>query len=272
MIGNQVLTRGNRGIFLLALFFGLVFAILTYVFFSNVADDGGGQISGLTKPVVVAAQNVPAGTRITADMVEVKFIPEGLVLSNIFSDTEAVVGQVSAVPLTAGEQIVAGRVSASGIDLAQFGDNPPLAVVIPEGMRGVSIQVSEVAASGGLIQPGDYVDVLIGFLPVVPETAAATTSVTQGAACYVLQDVQVLAISQDVTRPSQGETSGAATSPLAGSNPNPAAASATLAVTPVQAWQVTAAHENTSQLWLSLRPFGERGSVTGLPQCTLQGS
>ncbi|MFQ6019466.1 MAG: Flp pilus assembly protein CpaB [Dehalococcoidia bacterium] len=253
---------------LLALLFGLVFAVLTYVFFSNVGGDDGGQITGPAQKVVVAKQDIAAGSRITAEMVQIKPLSKSVLLPNVFTKTEDAVGQVTTVPLVAGEQVISTRVSASGVDLTQFAEDPPLSVVISEGLRGVSIKVSEVAASGGLILPGDYVDVLMGFQPTSPEGAA-----TSAAACYVLQDVQVLAISQDVTQPAQatGAGSGGA-SPLAGSDPNPGAASTTLAVTPVQAYKLTAAQDNVDQLWLSLRPFGDRGSVKGLPACKLQGS
>jgi pilus assembly protein CpaB len=253
-------------VLLLALTLGLISAVLIYVYLSNAAGDGGGsQTSGPTQPVVVAAGDIPVGSRITADMVEVKLIPKTLLLSGVFADTESVVGQVTSVAMSDGEQILSTRLSTSGVDLSQFGDKPPLSVVIPDGMRGVSIEVSEVAASGGLVRPGDYVDVLMAFTPILP--AGDPINAVPVAACYVLQDVQVLAVSQDVTRVSQGESSGGAS--LSGSNPNPSASSATLAVTPGQAWQLTAAQDHASQLWLSLRPFGDRGEVAGLPQCTL---
>ena len=63
------------------------------------------------------------------------------------------------------------------------------------------------------------------------------------------------------------------TKPASGAE-NPGAATATLAVTPEQA-AVLAAGQRTlnganveQHLWVSLRPFGDHGTNSGLPSCT----
>lgn len=275
MIKSQALPKGNKAILALALFFGLLSALLVYVYLSRAgSDNGGGQPTGATQMVVVAAQDIAAGTKITPEMIKLQAIPASLVLPNGFDNADAVVGQVTAVSLTTGEQILASRISGSSVDIAQFGDEPPLSLLVPAGMRGFSIHTSEVGAAGGLIRPGDYVDVIMSGEPPVrdesSESSIAIPNISLGVACYVVQDVQVLAISQAVTQSSAGVQP-----PLAGSEANPEATSATLAVTPQQAWLLAAAqrtvNENTvnTQLWLSLRPFGERGEAAGLPQCTV---
>jgi len=283
MIKNQALTKaltGNRAFLGLALLFGLIFAVLVYVYLNQVGEDDGvgGQISGETRSVVVANQDIPAGIRLAPEMVRLEAIPSSLVLSNVFDTVEGTVGQVTTLPLVAGEQVLSSRISSSGVDLTQFGDDLPVSLVIPAGMRAFSVRTSEVSAVGGLVRPGDYVDVILsGELPI----GSAETPDTVGAACYIVQDVQVLAVSQAVTNPT-GATSSAAPSGEEGSGPaladteaNPEAASATLAVNPQQAWALAAAQRSvneknvSSQLWLSLRPYAERGETPGLPVCTV---
>ena len=169
MIKNLNLGRkSNRTTLLRAIFLGLLSAILIYVYLNANKSDDGGQV-GPTQSVVVAGQDVPAGSRITADMLTVKSVPNSLVLAEAFTTTEDVVGDVTMVSLVAGEQIVSGRLSSSSVDIAEFDGEVPLSVVIPQGMRGFSIRASEVAAAGGLVRPGDYVDVVMSTEVAVGE-------------------------------------------------------------------------------------------------------
>jgi pilus assembly protein CpaB len=229
MIGNQVLTKGNRGIFLLALFFGLVGAILIYVYLSSVdGGGGGGQITGAAQPVVVTAQDIPAGTSITADMVEVQPIPEGLVLSGAFTETTDIVGKVSLYPMASGEQVLRSDFATGLLE------NPALAESVPDSLRGVSVEVGEITAAGGLIRPGDRVDVVVAF-----QDASALT---------VLKNVEVLAIAQNV-EPSvaTSEEEGVVTQRqvVTEGEAKEDAISSTLAVSPQQAQVLLAAEEFT---------------------------
>ncbi len=264
--------RGNRAMLFLALFLGMLAAVLTVVYLSRAKEEGGGGFSGVVQPVVVAAQDIPARTRIDANMVTVKDLPTGVLLPGVFGKPEEVAGKVTQVPILAGEQVVSSKVTASDVELAQFGNNPPLSLVVPEGMRGFSLKLSEVGSAGGLIRPGDYVDVILSSEVSSGGTVGVATSAS--VACYVVQDVQVLAVGREVKRTSQAGGSTGATE-LGASNPDAAAVSATLAVAPGQAWRLAAAQHSVDgaqvgkQLWVSLRPFGEHGDPGGLPGCTI---
>jgi hypothetical protein len=103
-----------------------------------------------------------------------------------------------------------------------------------------------------------------------PKSAAGgETFLTPGAACFIAQDVQVLAVGDSV-KAAAGTDSAA----IASSATDSKAVAASLAVTPQQAWWLAAAQTKIkdgggveNQLWLSLRPFGERGQVADLPVC-----
>src|SRR3990170_3998177 len=161
MIKNQAIGgRTNRALILLGLFLGLVSAALVVVYLSK-ADGGGGNVSGgVVTPVVVASHDIAAGTRVTEEMLTLKPIASDAVLPGAFLKTEEVVGQVTRVPLVSGEQVIPTKVAATGIAITNV-ENPPLAYVIPEGMRAVSVEVSSVIGASGLIRPGDYVDVIL---------------------------------------------------------------------------------------------------------------
>ena len=251
MIKNQALGgRSNRGVLLLGLFLGIVSAVLIVVYLSQAGEGGGGEVSGgVMTPVVVASVDIAAGTRIVEGMVETKDIAADTVLAGVFPDTEGVIGQVVRVPLVAGEQVILTKVTATGAAIAD-GENPPLAFVIPEGKRAVSIQVSNVIGASGLIRPGDYVDVIL-TMEVEEDNIAQT----------ILQNILVLSVDQDVTRTlvSEGEEA-----PVVGDGTevNPEATTVTLAVSPAHG-EVLAVAEAcaTPRLALALRGFGDSSPV-----------
>src|SRR3990172_5962916 len=141
MIKNQALGgRTNRALILLGLVLGLVSAALVVVYLSKASDDGGGNVSG-GPDVVVASQDIPAGTRITEGMVGLKSISAEAVLAGVFQDKAEGGDQGARGPLVAGEQIVPSKVTPTGAAIANV-DNPPLAYVIPDGKRAVSVEVS----------------------------------------------------------------------------------------------------------------------------------
>ena len=263
MIKNQALGgRSNRGLILIGLFLGLVSAVLIVVYLSQAGEGGGGgEVSGAeVTPVVVASQDIAAGTRIIEGMVETKDIAVDTVLAGVFSDTEGVIGQVTRVPLVAGEQVITTKVTATGAAIAG-GENPPLAFVIPEGKRAVSILVSNVIGASGLIRPGDYVDVILAVQIQVGSGDGDSDGSQVQIAQTILQNVLVLSVDQDVTRAvvSEGEEA-----PVVGADTeaNPEATTVTLAVSPAHGEVLTVAEAcATPRLALALRGFGDSSPV-----------
>ena len=197
MIKNQALGgRTNRALILLGLFLGLVSAALVVVYLSK-ADDGGGNVSGGAGTfVVVATQDIPAGTRVTEGMVDRKSISAEAVLAGVFTKKKDVVGQVTRVPLVTGEQVIPSKVTATGPAIADV-ENPPLAYVIPEGKRAVSVEVSSQIGVSGLIRPGDYVDVIL-TIQVRGGGGTGESANTDQITRTILQNVQVLSVDQDI--------------------------------------------------------------------------
>jgi Flp pilus assembly protein CpaB len=91
----------------------------------------------------------------------------------------------------------------------------------------------------------------------------------------VLQNVQILALNTSLSR----TTSSSDAAAIAAVSANPEANRATLAVSSEEAWQLAAAQGSVSgggvetQLWMSLRPFGDSATNGNLPACqTFAGS
>ncbi len=246
MIKNLAIGGGsNRALLLVALVLGLVSAVLVGVFLSQTDGNGGGSFSGATVPVVVAAQDIAAGTPITAEMVSVKPVPNDVALSSAFQKAEDVVGKVTRVPIISGEQVVAGRLVGAG-EAGQILAANSLAEVVPLqkpavacstdrcGQRAVSVAVASVTSSGGQIRPGDRVDVVLAL--------------QDGSAVTILQDIEVLSIDQDfgkVVSGAAGEGAEGERAVVSTGEENSEATTATLAVWPDEAQKLTAGEEFT---------------------------
>ena len=271
MIKNLAIGSGNnRTLLLAALLLGLISAILIGLYLSSL--DGGEDTSApVTRTVVVAATDIAPLTQISAEMLTVKAVPLDLILTGAFTTTGAAVGETTQVALVSGEQILQSKLTSPDSAQNFFGDETPLSLIIPEGMRAFTVSTSAVGAAGGLIRPGDHVDlILTGARVDAPEGA-----LTGASACYVLQNVQVLALNSELSQ----TTSSSDAAAIAAVSANPEATRATMSVTSEEAWQLAAAQRSVSgggvdtQLWMSLRPFGDLAINGNLPTCqTFAGS
>ncbi len=263
MIKNQALIKNNRSLLLLSLLMGIAAAALAVVYLQQSSDDGSTTGSAAGVPVVVARQEIPAGVTVTPAMVEVKTVPEAVVALGAFTGANDVVGQVTQVAVAKGEQVLPSKLTGNGRGLAEFGDNPPLALVVPQGMRAVSVKVDEVSAVGGLVRPGDYVDVIM-----VEEVTSGDATVVQS--CYAIQNVRVLAVAQDVATSAVAGAQGTVLAGAGSSDTTPDAKTATLAVAPEQAPLLGKAAQRSvdQKLLLVLRPFGD-SQPANVAQCAL---
>jgi len=269
MIKGMALSKGGSRLpLILGLILGLVAAVLVVVYLTSAKDEGGSTSSnGEGAPTVVAAQEIPAGTRLTAAMLRVESIPQGTQLAGAFSSVEGLSGQVTRVPLVAGEQIIQTKVTGT-TNISAFGDKPPLALIIDPGQRAVSIELSSVIGAGGNIRPGDFVDVIL-IVQVKPEGDTQGTS--DQLAATIIQNAKVLAVDQTTTNPNAEASSDASKSTQA----NQAATSMTLGVSPIQgetlAMAETCAHNHGGRLSASLRGVGDGQALSNRTQWPADG-
>jgi pilus assembly protein CpaB len=105
-------------------------------------------------PVVVAAELIPVGTRLTTDHLKVVTWPARSPVTGAFTDPEELVDRGVIATLSENEPVTASKVAGpeAGAGL------PP---IIPEGMRAMSMRVNEVIGVAGFVLPGTRVDVLV---------------------------------------------------------------------------------------------------------------
>ena len=251
MMRNRI--SGGKAVLLLALFLGLISAVLVYVYLSQAGGEKTAA-SGDTKQVLVAREDIPVATRITDSMVELKAIPVEAVHPNSFPSTEGVVGNMARYPIAAGEQVLSDRVAASSVTLRE-GEELPLPYIVAEGKRAVSVSTSALIGAGGLIRPGDYVDVIL-TLKLGDDQIGR----------IILQNLEVLALDQKVEKVApKFEEGQEERTPTGEGETKPEAVTVTLAVAPVEGEVLTVAEECAGnfggRLALALRPFGEHNTV-----------
>jgi len=188
----------------------------------------GAALTSPLRPVLVANADIPARTKLTPLMVHVVRRPSDSVDPNAMTSLSSVNGQISFVTIPANSTMTSSNVGRP--------QSLALPVRLREGMRAMTIPVDMVKSVAGLIEAGDYVDVVA----VPPRGADA-----QPKAFTIMRDIEVLAVG------SQLESAAATPPPMAsGSEGDPR--TVTLQVSPRQANLLAMADLN-STLRLALR-------------------
>jgi pilus assembly protein CpaB len=159
-----------------AVFFGLVAAYGIYNFLRQ-QRQAAEALRQQTQNVVVAAQELPAGTAINAEIIK-KGMPAGS-----FSSPEQVVGKTNRTKIMANEPILESRLAGEGAGLTTR---------LEAGKRAMALRVDEIIGVSGFIVPDDRVDVIVTTTP--PGSKNQDDKVSK----IVLQNKRVLSVAQSV--------------------------------------------------------------------------
>lgn len=186
-------------------------------------------------PLLVAARDLPAGTRLSASLLAPARWPVEALPAGHFAPGDArlaaLEGRPLRAPVPAGLPLVEGHVTGAG---AAGG---PLAALLAPGMRAIAIPVSAASAVAGLIAPGDRVDLLL--TRTLPNGRTVTATVATG--------VKVLGLDQRLD-PAAGPAGAAGQGDSGAAVP----ATVTLEATPRQA-EAIALLETLGRVTLALR-------------------
>ena len=179
----------NRSRLLLIGFFALALgAIVSYAVYRTLQTRTGADAAPGVE-VVVAANDIPVGSKVADGDVKLVRFPVAVLPSNIFHLKTSVVGRGAILPIARGEFFLpnklAGENAGSGMQS-----------LIPPGMRAVSVRVNEVIGVAGFVVPGTRVDVLLTGNPSGASDQQTTT---------VLENVAVIATGQKLERNTAGE-------------------------------------------------------------------
>jgi Flp pilus assembly protein CpaB len=163
--------RGPILIFIVILILAIGFGVLYFLYTQFVG--GGGFTTTVPTPtalteVYFAAQNIPQGTEITAEMLDTFSIPPENVAEVMFTAGEegSLIGQTARLTLDQGVVITSSMVGTGPLEIA----GPQWAVKIPSGMVAAAIPTNRYLLAGYGVADGAHVNVnaCIHFVDVDP--------------------------------------------------------------------------------------------------------
>lgn len=219
-----------------------IFAILARTLFMNASRPAAAP-EETSKMVRVAASDLPEGLLLRESdfgwrAVDKSAVPAGAIVQG--AEATVLKGALLRHPISKDALIVAA-------DVIPASDPGFLAATLKPDMRAVSVAIDDVSGNAGLIQPGDYIDLLL-TQQMDRQDASRDMSITSET---VAQRVRVLAVGSQFQRPKEGKEFDTRVS----------ARTVTLEVTPHRA-EVIAVAAKLGSLSLALRSFA-RTAVAG---------
>ena len=138
-----------------------------------------------TQPIVLATTPIPAGTVLSKRQLElvewpIEHYPQG----HVFDSTKELVGRTARRDILPGEPLFQEKLAGT----STLGG---LTVLIPEGMRALTIKVTDIKGVAGFLKPGDRVDVLAN-VEITKDSQRVNLTRT------MLQNILVLAAEQEM--------------------------------------------------------------------------
>lgn len=138
-----------------------------------------------TTEIVVAARALPLGSKLEPDSVKLARWPRETLPAGAFTDTQAVMNAYAKSTFVENEPIVADKLfmgqKTAGV----------LPLLIPAGMRAMSVPVDEVSDIAGFVLPHSHVDILVAI-------DRSGNGADKAFSKLVLENVEVLAVAQEI--------------------------------------------------------------------------
>ena len=134
--------------------------------------------------VVVAAMEIPYGTKVEARHLRTITLPHDAQVGNHYDKTEDVVGLIATQKIISGEILLKER-------FADRSAGSTLAAVLKPTMRAVTVRVDDVVGVAGFLLPGNHVDVVAAHMNNTTQRAETET---------VLHNLNVLAVDQTASQ------------------------------------------------------------------------
>lgn len=173
----------TRKFWLIAVVCGLLAAAFFYQFVQQLKSQ---YQTTETVSVVIAAENIPANTVLTAKQLDTMEIPVQYVHDNAVSSVEDIVGQAAVTDIASGEVIISDRLVIPGSQQASF------SYKLEPGERAITVGIDPVSGVAGYIQAGDHVDVIGLFEVKIPDGTGGEKNVAYST--VVVQNRNVLAV------------------------------------------------------------------------------
>lgn len=220
------------------------------------------------KDVLVASSDILPNTIIDEQLVIRKQVPATYVQPRALTVLEEVKGRVTTVPIPTGAQILGTYLEDAG--------RTALAYDVPRGRRAITIAVSDVTGVGGLVRPGNFVDVFGTFefgRPTGFQGGQVTYADEKTETRMLMQNMQVVAVDREYRRerpvarpyttPEEAQAAAQQEAEQAAAQRERSVANVTVLASPEQAQQLVLAQE-IGTLTLMLRSNLDAGQVVDL--------
>ena len=180
-----MLKKGNRLLLYLVTLITVGFFIYSYIA-ANQKASAEKHFWAQKVAVVVANDELEAGTILTEDMLKVDYWPRTWIKKGSTQWPKAIAGKVTLYKIHKGAALI--DLGASG-NITEKTERLGLSYIVPAGQRAVSLPVSPQNMHSALIRPGDRVDVII-----------TNGDIVWNGGPLIIQDAPVLAVVQDTNR------------------------------------------------------------------------
>jgi len=128
-----------------------------YLYTRSVQEEVGG---GQKVTVLVAAEEIPAGTRVTKKMLAQRAVPEAYVhQSSIrFGEENSIIGRPVSEKINVAQQLL-----WSDFEMQKSASSRRLSGAVPKGQRALTFPVDLSGSMAGMLRPGDHIDLLGTF-------------------------------------------------------------------------------------------------------------
>lgn len=169
-----------KRVYLFATIFAIVAGLATYLFATEIKKNSS--IKDVDKATVVVAINeIPANTILTADMLQVVKLPVTSVTGGTVANVEDVIGMMTRQSIAQGEQLLLSRLAVVGHESTD--SRKRLSYNLEKGRYAYCISVDNLQGICGFLKEGDCVDIYY----ISPETDNKTT--------LLLSNVKILRLS-----------------------------------------------------------------------------
>lgn len=229
---------------ILALILAIITGVLLYRYLDSVSEPVVVEV--IKSNVVVAVADIPANIPITAEMIKLTKLPEESVHNLAVKDINEVIGKVSSSVIIQGEQVLSSKLITPGVG------NGTLAYKIEEGMRAITVAVSNTTGLSNMIIPENRVDIIGLYSVEVEQPDGETKKIDYST--MLLENVRVLAVDDKMTEQDKAAS-------------EEAYVTLTLEVTPLEAMEVSMTEYKSSLRAILRSPLDE--GTTSLPALTV---
>ena len=179
---------GGRSRAVIFLIGSLLLAVIAAGIVASVIRKSQKQVEEAKKPketiaVVVAVRDLYMGLPITVDDVQVRFVfPEMVPRDETFADLEKILGRTPRERILNGEAVREERLASANAGIG-------LNAIVTPGKRAMTIATDTETAVAGLLQAGNFVDVIVTIKPEDPSIVGA-----KYVAETILQEIKILAV------------------------------------------------------------------------------